>query len=67
MSFSKRDKIVRQKAKLDARRAELKKKLKMLDIELQKLQLDCEHWSTSYDSGWGRMPDTTCDICGKTL
>jgi hypothetical protein len=67
MSWSKRDKIVRKKAKLDAKRKALREKLKLLDIEYQKLQLGCEHWETIYDSGWGRMSDTTCVICGKTL
>lgn len=67
MGWSKRDKIIRKKAKLDAKQKELKDKLKLIGIEYEKLQLDCEHWETAYDSGWGRMSDTTCKICGKTL
>ena len=61
------DTIKAKKAKLDKIRKDLRKRTEELRLEYEKLQLDCPHTETTYDSGWGRMPDVTCDICGKIL
>jgi hypothetical protein len=69
--YTKRDKIVIKKAKLDKKMASLQKKIEAVNIEYQKLQLDCGHWEreTEWGGGLGMIPDntTTCKICGKVL